>query len=343
MDDDLGGAAVLKSNTIAVTGATGFIGSFLVPALRERGVALRLLSRNPSAGSAVSDVQILRGDLLDPASLQRLVEGAEVVLHLGGYAHAASRPHPLEIAKHRQINLEGTRNLFRSAVHAGVRRFVFVSSVKAGGEDPRNCLDETSTGVVPDGYGAVKRRTEDWLFGLGGGVGVEISVLRPTLVYGPGVKGNLAAMLRAIDRGHFPPVPETHNVRSMISVYDVVAALLAAAESPEAAGSVCILSDGEDYSTRRIYVAMSAALGKHAPGWGLPPALLRVLGKAGDVGEGLLRRALPFNSTLATRLLDSACYRSVNAEQCLGFRPRHRLEDLLPEMVRAYRSEAHAR
>jgi nucleoside-diphosphate-sugar epimerase len=126
----------------------------------------------------------------------------------------------------------------------------------------------------------------------------------------------------------------------MISVYDVVAALIAAAERPEAAGKLCILSDGEAYSTRRVYDAMSAALGKRAPSWSLPPVLLRVLGKAGDVGENLLHRPLPFNSTLATRLLDSACYRSVNAEQCLGFRPRHRLEDLLPEMVRGYRGNA---
>ena len=329
----------MNQKTIAITGASGFIGSYLVPALCDRGAVLHVLSRTLRTRSNGFGLKVLQGDLLDPASLQRFVEGADAVLHLGGYAHAASKPHAREIAKHRQINLEGTRNLFRSAVHAGVRRFVFVSSVKAGGEDPDNCLDETSVGVVPDGYGAVKRQTEGWLFEQGAKVGVEISVLRPTLIYGSGVKGSLAAMLRGIDRGRLPPLPETHNVRSMVSVQDVVAALLAAAERPEAVGQVCILTDGESYSTRRIYVAMAAALDKRVPGWSLPPALLRILGKAGDLGESLLHRPLPFNTSLAARLLDSACYRSVNAERCLGFRPRYRLEDLLPDMVRAYRQK----
>ncbi len=162
-------------------------------------------------------------------------------------------------------------------------------------------------------------------------------MLRPALVYGPGVKGNLAALLRAIDHQRFPPVAETHNIRSMVSVQDVVAALLAAAVRSEAAGQVCILEDGEAYSTRRIYTAMATALGKPIPAWSLPASMLRGLGRVGDLGETLLRRSLPFNSTLAARLLDSACYRSVCVDAALGFKPQQRLEAVLPAMVRAYR------
>ncbi|MFA7387114.1 MAG: NAD-dependent epimerase/dehydratase family protein [Thiohalobacteraceae bacterium] len=324
-------------NSIAVTGATGFVGSFLLPALRQCAIPRRLLSRSAVVAHHAPDEQLVPGDLLDPASLLRLVEGAEVVLHLGGYAHATSKPDPVEIAKHRRINLEGTQNLFRSAVHAGVRRFVYVSSVKAGGEHPADCLDENSTGLPPDGYGAIKRHAEDWLFEQGAKYGVEVCVLRPTLVYGPGVKGNLAAMLRAIDRGRFPPVPDTGNRRSMVAVQDLVVALLTAAERPEAAGKICILSDDQAYSTRRIYLAMAEALGRRVPDWSLSAGSLRALGRIGDVSERLLRRTLPFNSTLATRLLDSACYRSVNAASALGFEPRYRLEDALPDMVRVYR------
>jgi nucleoside-diphosphate-sugar epimerase len=287
-----------------------------------------------------ADAVVQRGDLADTAALAALVQGAECVLHLAGYAHALSKPHPAELERHRRSNLEGTRNLFDAAAAAGVRRFVFVSSVKAGGEDAHECLNERSACRPTDPYGQIKRQTEDWLFQQGARRAVEVCVLRPALVYGPGVKGNLAAMLRAIDHGRFPPVPETRNVRSMVSVQDLVAALLAAATRAEAAGQVCIVDDGEAYSTRRIYTAMADALGRPVPSWSLPAGVLRLLGHAGDAGEWLLRRPLPFNSTLAARLLDSACYRSVMAERVLDFKPQYRLEDVLPEMVRVYRDSA---
>ena len=320
---------------IAVTGATGFIGSALLPALDAHGIRVRALTR--MSGAVLPGVAVA-GDLSDVAALAALVRGTDCVIHLAGYAHAASKASPAEVERHRRINLEGTQNLFRCAAEAGVRRFVFVSSVKAGGEDAHECLDEHNARVPTDPYGLIKRQTEDWLFAHGAHAGVEIVVLRPALVYGPGVKGNLAAMLRAIDRGRFPPVPETRNVRSMVSVQDLVWALQAAIERPQAAGQVCIVDDGEAYSTRRIYIAMAQALGRTVPAWSIPAGLLRALGRIGDAGETLLRRSLPFNSTLAVRLLESACYRSALAEQVLGFSPRLRLEDALPAMVQAYRS-----
>ncbi|MBI5041316.1 MAG: NAD-dependent epimerase/dehydratase family protein [Gammaproteobacteria bacterium] len=325
---------------VAMTGGTGFIGAALLPALHAQGLSVRLLSRVSATTQFPADIDVCSGDLADTAALSTLVQGVDCVLHLAGYAHAMSKPHPGEIERHRRINLHGTQNLFEAAAAAGVRRFVFVSSVKAGGEDAHECLNEASARLPADPYGQIKRETEDWLFEHGARRGVEISVLRPALVYGPGVKGNLAAMLRAIDRDRFPPVPETHNIRSMVGVQDVVHAVLAAALRSEAAGQVCILDDGEAYSTRRIYTAMASALGKPIPSWSLPASALRALGRVGDVGERLLRRSLPFNSTLAARLLDSACYRSIHADTVLGFKPQSRLEDVLSAMVRAYRGQA---
>jgi len=322
-----------------MTGAGGFVGGELLRILAARAVPLRLLARRPLPGvSSSSEGPVIhRGDLTEPASLEGFLDGVRTLFHLAGYAHAVSTPDSTELERHRHINLEGTQNLFRCAAAAGVRRFVFVSSVKAGGDDAHACLNEHSTRTPADPYGRIKRETEDWLFGEGARSGVEISVLRPALVYGAGVKGNLAAMLRAIDRGRFPPVPETHNIRSMVSVQDLAVALLAAGVRPAAAGQVCIVEDGEAYSTRRIYAAMAAALGRPVPAWSVPPGALRTLGRIGDLGERLLRRRLPFNSTLASRLLDSACYRSVQAGALLGFVPRNRLEDVLPDMVRVYR------
>lgn len=331
---------MMRGGEVAVTGSTGFVGTALLPALSAAGARVRLLARVSTPTQFPPPLTVQPGDLADTAALSSLVQGADSVLHLAGYAHALSKPDPAELERHRRINLEGTQNLFNAAAAAGVRRFVFVSSVKAGGEDAHDCLNERSARLPADPYGQIKRQTEDWLFEQGARSGVEITVLRPALVYGPGVKGNLAALLRAIDRGCFPPVPETHNIRSMVSVQDLVAALLAAVTRPEAAGQVCIIDDGEAYSTRRIYTAMANALGKSIPSWNLPAGVLRALGHVGDFGELLLRRALPFNSTLAARLLDSACYRSAQAESVLGFKPQYRLEDVLPAMVRVYRGQA---
>lgn len=324
----------------AVTGATGFVGRVLLPALCNEGAQIRALVRPGGPAALAAEVRVECGGLHDSGALAALVRGADCVIHLAGYAHTASKPSAAELERHRHINLEGTQNLFRAAAAAGVRRFVFVSSVKAGGEHRRDCLHEHSPQRPADPYGIIKRQTEDWLFEQGERAGVEICVLRPALVYGPGVKGNLAALLRAIDRGRFPPVPETGNIRSMVGVHDLVAALLAARCRTEAAGQLCIVEDGEAYSTRRIFVAMARALGRPVPSWSVPAAALRVLGRIGDVGELIARRPLPFNSTLAARLLESACYRSVQAPAVLGFQPRQRLEDALPAMIAAYRAGA---
>ena len=325
---------------IAVTGASGFIGTYLVPALLQHGMEVRLLIRKSVAKQSYSSMTYCLGDLLQPDSLRSLVNGTDVVVHLAGYAHASGRQGSSMIDLYRKINFEGTQNLFHCAVEAGVRRFVFVSSVKAGGEHSHECLDESSSIPPQDLYGQIKRETEDWLFKEGTRQGVEICVLRPALVYGPSVKGNLAAMLRGIDRGWFPPVPETRNIRSMISVQDAASAIMAAATRPEAAGQVCILTDGEEYSTRRMYSAMAAAFGKSVRIWVTPIILLRGLGLLGDMIEVLTRHHFPVSSRLITRLIDSACYRSIRADSVLNYQPRYRLEDLLPEMIAAYRGSS---
>lgn len=328
---------------IAVTGASGFIGAYLVSDLSKRGIEASVLTRRSVDTQALPHLNYHPGDLLQPGSLRQVVKGADVVLHLAGYAHASGRPNYSEITRHHKINLEGTQNLFRCAAEAGVRRFVFVSSVKAGGEHIHECLDESSALMLRDHYGSIKRETEDWLFEEGRHRDLEISVLRPALVYGAGVKGNLAAMLRALDRGWFPPMPETHNIRSMVCVHDVVTALLSAATRPEATGQVCILTDGEEYSTRRIYNEMSVALSRPIRNWSLPVPLLRSIGLLGDLAEVLMRRQFPVNSRSIVRLLNSACYKSIRAEEVLQFRPQYKLTDILPSMVAAYRHSTLAR
>jgi nucleoside-diphosphate-sugar epimerase len=254
---------------------------------------------------------------------------------VAGFAHAGSD----SAGQHYRATLDGTRHLLAEAQKSGVDSFVFISSVKAMREPGSRCLDESAEDLPEDEYGLSRRQAEELVLDAGRRTGMHVSILRPALVYGPGCKGNLLSMLRWIDKGLFPPIPDTGNRRSMVDVRDLVRAILLGAERETANGETCIITDGQDYSTQRIYTAMRAALGKPASTHALPVRLLRALGKAGDAIESITHRPALYNSAMCARLLDSACYRSINAEPALGFRPEFRLEDALPGMVDVYRQQ----
>ena len=320
-----------------VTGCSGFIGSRIATALLARGLSVRGLTRQVAGAQVNPCVELFHGDLTKSSSLHGAASGIDTLFHAAGYAHSYAGNNDL----HRQITLEGTRNLLAEARDNEVLRIVFISSIKAMAEPGEDCADENSVGMPNDAYGLARLQAEQLVLEYGRQSGMHVSILRPTLVYGPGCKGNLASLLRWIDRGWFPPLPDTGNRRSMVDVRDVVHAALQAADRDSANGKVCILSDGEDYSTRRIYLAIRRAFGKSDPVWSLPAGVMRMLGKCGDGYEALLGREALYNSAMCSRLLDSACYRSVNAEIFLGFRPEYRFEDALPGMVAAYRGNVH--
>jgi nucleoside-diphosphate-sugar epimerase len=283
-------------------------------------------------------MELFQGDLTQPSSLAGIASDMDTVIHAAGYAHASAEADDA----HRKTTLEGTRNLLAEAESSGVQRFIFISSVKAMSAPGTGCLDESAAGLPADEYGLSRRMAEELVLDAGRRTGMHVCILRPTLVYGPGCKGNLASMMRWIDRGLFPPVPDTGNCRSMVDVRDLVRAVLLATERNAASGKTFIISDGEDYSTRRIYIGMREALGKSTPSWSMPAFIMRALGKAGDAYEAVLRRPALYNSAMCSRLLDSACYRSAHAASDLGFHSKYTLEDALPAMVETYRNQAGA-
>jgi UDP-glucose 4-epimerase len=320
-----------------VTGFTGFIGRQIVRTLQDRGSEIRGLSRRAQPDLTTASIDLFQGDLTRPETLQGAAEHIDIIIHAAGHAHTAATGSP---GVHRQVTLEGTRHLLSEAGRCGVQRFVFISSVKAMPEPGTSCLDENAAGLPEDEYGLSRRRAEELVLEAGRRTGMHVSILRPALVYGAGCKGNLADMLRWIDRGLFPPLPDTGNHRSMVDVRDLVQAIMLAAEKGSAAGKTYLITDGEGYTTRRIYIAMCTALGKSVPEWSVPVPVLRALGRIGDACEAVLGRPMPYDSMTCSRLLDSACYRSVHAASSLGFHPAYRLEDALPAMVEAYRLQA---
>jgi UDP-glucose 4-epimerase len=247
-----------------ITGATGFIGKHLL----RSGFAccgdsqqqkIKILSRQPHPAyeTVVCDLQ---SEMIPDGAL----DGVNVVFHLAGFAHDLRKASEFEHL-YRAVNVDATVRLAELAVASSVNRFVFVSSVKAGG----NGVEDGAEGV----YGHTKREAELKILEIGLQSGMHVSIVRPSLVYGPGVKGNLALMRRGIEQGWFPPLPETGNRRSMIHVDDLVRALLLVAEDERANGKIFIATDGVPHSSQEIYEAICQAVGKEIPGWSVPKFL----------------------------------------------------------------------
>lgn len=295
---------------ILVTGATGFIGARLL----QPGV--RALVRTP--GRWEDEVV---GDLSDMTSLHVACEGVGTVFHCAGHAHAFASSDP---NAHWRINYGGTRNLVEAAGKVGVRRFVFLSSVKAMAEPGEACADEDWPGESITPYGQAKRAAEQVVLEAGAKYGMHVVNLRLAMVYGRGGRGNLERMLRAIRMGWFPPLPETGNRRSIVHVDDVVVAIRVAAAHPCANGRTYIVADPRPYSGREIYDAIRAALGKPPVRWRVPANLLHAMGRMnGRLAE------------IVDRLIGSACYSPARIEQELGWQAKIGLHSGLQEMLQA--------
>lgn len=313
------------SETFLITGASGFIGSRLRAALESDGLACRLLVRR--AGTALGSVV---GDLHDPVSLSLACRGVESVFHCAGYAHAFSSSDP---DAHQRINFQGTRNVLQAAGEAGVRRFVFLSSVKAMAEPGDACVDEDWPGEPDTPYGRAKRAAEAVVLEAGAKYGMHVASLRLAMVYGHGGRGNLERMARGIRAGWFPPLPETGNRRSLVHVDDVVAAMRLVAQAPAANGRTYIVADPKAYSGGEIYDAIRRELGKPPARWRVPAALLRSGGRLGDGLGKLAARPFPLNSEVTERLLGSACYSPARIERELGWRAGIGLDEGVREML----------
>lgn len=322
---------------VLVTGAAGFIGTRLVSRFAAEGAFVRALVRStPLPPRPRGRVEEVRGDLRDEAAMRDIAKGVDSVFHLGGKAHALDEPRQ-DLSEYRAANVEGTRNVLDSATRWGCRSFVYFSSVKAMGEDSPQERDESSRPTPTTAYGRTKLEAEELVLHVTGDAGLRGACLRLPLVYGPGNGGNLFRMMRAIDLGFFPPLPDTGNRRSMLHVDNAVDAALLAADDPAAAGRCFIVTDRRPYSTREVYDGLRGALGLRPASWAVPAPLLRGLGRSGDVLEALCRRRVPFDSAAVGRLLDSAIYSSALIKRELGYEPKLSLSDALAEMAAHYR------
>lgn len=322
-----------RGRTALVTGATGFIGRRLMELLRADGwkVIACVRSQNKAAAQ-LSDVdEFLECDLCGDDEII-VPENVDTVFHLAGKAHAILEVGEDE-SEYERVNTVATKRMLDAAAKSGVRAFVYFSSVKAV-EDPRGLdgpADETWSGEPDTAYGRSKRAAEAIVLGDGGVS--HVVVLRPSLVYGPDPKGNLAKMADAVRRGRFPSIPETGNKRSAVHLDDVCRAAMIAADHPSAHGKVFIAADDTPFSSRMLYEWMCDAVGRQVPRWRIPLFVLRVAGVAGDAIGRLTGRRFVFDTQALDRLTESAWYSGDRLKNDLGWRPERTLRDSLVEMV----------
>ena len=254
-----------------ITGANGFIGQVLANALRFQGVKVRCMSRKKNAQMQFScDFQT------DQIPLDA-VDGVDTIFHLAGYTHDNSNESQVKYL-YQKINVEATVKLAELAIKYQVNTFVFISSVKAGGSAiPGHCSNEENQHEPQGIYGKTKREAELKLLEIEQKSNMHVSIVRSSLVYGPNVKGNLHQMLSGIEKGWFPPLPNTFNRRSMIHVDDLVRVLLLVAIEERAKGEIFIATDGKPHSSREVYKTMCNVLGKNIPRWSMPSFLFNIL------------------------------------------------------------------
>ena len=293
---------------VLITGATGFVGKRLIRAI-DSSIIILSRQQHPSYKTIVCDLE-------EEGVPYDALDNIDTVFHLAGFAHDMRDASKIADLYYK-VNVSATVQLANLAVKSGVKRFVFVSSVKAGGNPPLGtCANEKDQKNTEDVYGKTKREAELKLLEIGKDSGMHVSIIRPSLVYGPEVKGNLQLMLVGIKKGWFPPLPETGNRRSMIHVDDLVRAILLVSKEKRANGNIFIVTDGKPYSSREIYNTMCGVTGKLIPKWSVPKILF-----------DLASLTSPRIKYKINKLLGDEFYSSVKLEE-LGFKAKKSLKDM---------------
>jgi nucleoside-diphosphate-sugar epimerase len=308
-----------------VTGATGFLGRRACRALQPLAFVRAAVRGGDGAGPWHEAVS---ADLAATPLPAALLDGIDTVIHLAGTAHR----HGAALDDDRvyaALNVEGTRRLCAAARAAGVRRFVFASSVAVFAEGGARPIGEDEAPAPGSAYGRSKLAGE----ALVRAAVPEPVVLRFPLLYGPGMPGNLARMVRAIAARRFPPIPRAANRRAMLHADDAAAAVVLAAIDARAAGRTYTVTDGRGYSTYDVYAWTLAALGRRVPRSAVPEAVFRALASAGDAFAALTGRRAPFDGAAYRQLFGCAEYASDAIRRELGFSPRWDLRRALPEIV----------
>ncbi|WP_019592794.1 MULTISPECIES: SDR family oxidoreductase [unclassified Thioalkalivibrio] len=295
--------------SVLITGATGFVGGALAARLHSDGAVVRGAVRRKVPDPRAFDPVVVSA--IDGATeWGSALVGVDTVVHLAARAHVLKDEDVDPLEAFRRVNVKGTCRLARQAAEAGVRRFVFVSSIGVNGNETARPFTESDAPSPQGPYAVSKREAEDGLRVLASETGMEVVVVRPPLVYGPGAPGNFGKLMEWVARG--VPLPlgaVTRNRRSLVGLDNLVDLLVTCLEHPAAANRVFLAGDGEDLSTTDLLRRVAVAMGRRARLVPVPPVVLRAGARAVGRGE------------MARRLLDSLQVDISHTRDTLGWEP----------------------
>ena len=311
---------------VFITGAGGFIGSVLCEKMISGGFSVIGAQRSPITSIPQRGMKHIAIDLTDSnIKWDSLLPGIDVVIHLAARVHVMKKDTADPLAAYRRINLHGTEKLARQAAALGVKRFVFLSTVKVNGEESWRPYTETGTPAPVDSYGISKMEAELRLRKIAAETGMAVVILRPPLVYGPGVKANFLKLLQTVDRRMPLPFAGVKNQRSLIYVENLVDAIVACVRHPNAPGQTFLVSDGEDVSTPDLIRMMSALLHKSPRLFSVPGLCLHIASRL--TGKGLMM----------DRLIGSLTVDTAKIREELDWRPPFTLQEGIAETVAWFR------
>ncbi len=310
--------------SVLVTGATGFIGAALVREMHRNGHSVRAAVRIPSMqGRLPNCIKEFAVGPIEIATWGTALEGVICIVHCASRAHILHEKALDALAAYREVNVTGTLRLAHQAAASGVKRFVFLSSIGVNGNQTCVPFDEADTPHPHDFYAISKYEAEQALLKLAAQTGIEVVIIRPPLVYGPGAPGNFSSLVQWVKRGVPLPLGAVHNRRSFVALDNLVSLVLLCADSalsPQAANQVFVVADGEDVSTSTLLRKVARAAGRPSRLLPVPASWLRA-------GAGLLGKR-----AVADRLLGNLQVNATRARTLLGWRPVVTMDEQLAKM-----------
>lgn len=335
------------NSAVLVTGANGFVGRGVIDALSKSGFRVHAAVRRLGSTLSLVDCEMMDvGDIGPFTCWEDSLVGVDRVVHLAARVHVMNDTVSAPLAEFRKVNVAATERLARSAAAAGVKRFVFLSSIKVNGEwtddSHSGSLSSGSAGIIKgeergvrafteedvpspqDPYAVSKWEAELALHQIAKETGMEVVIIRPPLVYGPGVRANFLKLLRMVDRGIPLPLGAIRNLRSLVYLGNLVNAIMTCVRHPTAAGKTFLVSDGEDVSTPELIRMIASAMGKKSLLFNISPKLMLWLGEA-------LGREATIHRLTSSLVVDSSDIRRE-----LGWIPPYTLTQGLQETVEWY-------
>lgn len=310
---------------VFITGATGFVGKTLVKELVSEGHSLIATVRafTTELPPEVEQKQVdLKGLDVEDTIIDTL-KNIDVVIHTAARVHIMQDKAADPLTEFRQMNVDTTAELARQSAKAGVKRFIFFSSIKVNGEstDQRDAFRETDAPAIEDAYGQSKLEAEQVLFELASSTSMEMVIIRPPLIYGPGVKANFGSMIKIIKKGLPLPFGAVSNQRSMLAIDNLVDFIKLCVTHPAAANQIFLLADGDDVSTTELFKKIAKAYKQNARLIPVPVSWMTFFAK------------LAGKQNITDRLFGNLQIDINKARQLLGWKPVTTMDQQLNKMA----------